>query len=218
MTGVAAETGEVGFQHEGVFLMQTRKLVLSVLILAFIVTGLQVSASSQTTTRRTAITGPPPYELGAAMETVLSASSELRPGSRRWTSGIPTVAYQTNISASIGSVPYTANVGLNFWQGKLAYVGLEWSTRQFPSVDSWKRATADLYNQLIATYDTSALSVKKNIAPQWSGSAVLVMADSTGNELWFISSHDNFSIDLIYLWGPFAAEDAKLGPPLTPRY
>lgn len=198
--------------------MRAHKLVLFFLLLTFTVIGLQASVSSQTSARRTAITGPPPYELGAAMETVLAASPELRLGSRRWTSQIPTVAYQRNISAPIGDVPYTADIALNFWQGKLAYVGLEWSTRDFSSVDSWRRATADLYNLLITTYDTSALSMKRNIPPLSSGGAVLVMADSTGNELWFISSRNTFSIDLIYLWGPFTAEVGKLGPPPSPKY
>ncbi len=179
-------------------------------------------AVAQTAEKGTATVWLSPYALGAAMDTVLKADSDLQPGGARCAPSPTTAAYTRRMRAPIGRLPYTATLWVNFWDGRVACVGLQWPVSAFSSVNEWRDASATMYNQLVTSYDqfvTSydliGLRAKNNIPPFTSG-AGLHLIESNGNELLFAAG--NSTITLVYTWGPYQAEVGRIGPASTPRY
>jgi len=209
-------------QPTGAIFMSKSLITIRAMIAALLMLLLVPAAVAQPAEKRPAIVWLSPYALGAAMDTVLKADSELQSGGARCAPSPQTTAYTRRIRAPIGRLPYTATLWVNFWGSRVACVGLQWPVSAFLSVNEWRDASATMYNQLVASYDQlvtsydpTGLKARKNIPPFTSG-AGLHLIESDGNELLFVTG--NFAISLVYVWGPFQAAIDRIGPASTPRY
>jgi len=195
--------------------MSKSSIAIRAMIAGLLMLLLVPAAVAQPAEKGTAIVWLSPYELGAAMGTVLKADSDLQPGGARCAMSPLTTAYTRGMRAPIGRLPYTATLWVNFWDSRVACVGLQWPVSAFSSVNEWRDASATMYNQLVTSYDPTGLKAKNDIPPFTSG-AGLHLIESDGNELLFVTG--NFAISLVYVWGPFQAEIDRIGPAPTPRY
>ncbi len=195
----------------------TTRAIIAVLLMLLLVPA----AVAQPGAKGTAAVWLSPYELGAAMDTVLKADLELQRGGARCAPSPSTTTYTRRMKAPIGRLPYTATSSVNFWDSRVACVGLQWPASAFSSVNEWRDASATMYDQLVASYDQFAssydlagLKAKNNIPPFASG-AGLRLIESNGNELLFVSG--NRAISLVYVWGPFQTETDRIGPAPAPH-
>ena len=209
-------------QPTGAIFVSKSSIMIRAMIAVLLMLLLVPAAVAQPAEKGTAIVWLSPYELGAAMGTILKADSDLQPGGARCAVSPPTTAYTRRMRAPIGRLPYTATLWVNFWDSRVACVGLQWPVSAFSSVNEWRDASATMYNQLITSYDQFATSYNltglkaKNNIPSFTSGAGLHLIESNGNELLFVSG--NLAISLVYVWGPFQTETDRIGPALTPRY
>lgn len=202
--------------------MLRSSITIRALIAGLLMLLLVPAVVAQPAEKGTATVWLSPYELGAAMDTVLKADSELQSGGARCAPSPSTTAYTRTMRAPIGRLPYTATLWVNFWDSRVACVGLQWPVSAFSSVNEWRDASATMYKQLatsydqfVTSYDLTGLRAKGNIPPFTNG-AGLHLIESNGNELLFATG--NSTITLVYTWGPFQAEIGRIGPAPTPRY
>ena len=158
-----------------------------------------VSAQAQPVPR-TAVTGVPPFELGAPISTVLGANPALRVSTEPCEPQGQTKAYAGKVAAPIGGYPYTADVLLCFYQGSLASIRLTWPSSAFrASVEDWRSSTKALARQLATSY-APALIKRTSIDDDFGGR--IEIWDGEGNALTMVSNStdgDTLSITLWYV-------------------
>lgn len=149
--------------------------------------------------KRTSIVGFPPYLLGVDQAVILSSDQALSAGNWPfYSSRVETVRLGKRIVAPIGGQNYAADLGLEFLSAKLAVVIIHWPFRSFDTASEWRRATRNLYEQLISVYDQS-LMTKDSPGIRTSGGGGLVeWQDTAGNRLTLLSSSDRFTVWLTY--------------------
>jgi hypothetical protein len=146
---------------------------------------------------RTAITGFPPYNLGAEVASVLKADPALQAGAQQRLNGRPaTRSYSRKILAPINGITYQAMLVVQFWQGDLAAVEIHWPLSAFYSFAEQRQVAYDLEEQIAGTYATDLIKTRAR--------GYLVFADAQGNLLQVFDDRAHFELSLTYLWAPFA--------------
>ena len=150
----------------------------------------------------TVISGFSPYILGTGIETVLRADPELSHGNYPlWTRDLLTRQYGRSLVAPIGGVNYIALLGLQFWQGRLAAVILQWPASSFDSESDWHKAASSLRNRIAVAYAGAA---HKQFALTSESIWSIDLVDGEGNALSAWSIDRPYVISVAYLWAPYA--------------
>jgi hypothetical protein len=149
----------------------------------------------------TVINGFSPYILGAGIRTVLRADPELTHGNYPlWARDLFTYQFGRSLVAPIGGVNYIALLGLQFWQGRLAAVILQWPASSFDSESAWRKASASLRNRIAVAY---AAAAHKRFALTSESAWSIDLADAQGNALSAWSIDRPYVISVAYLWAPY---------------
>lgn len=147
-----------------------------------------------------AVLGFEPYTLGAAADDVLAADGALAEGSWPvWDTTLQTPSYGREFEAPIGESAYTARLGVQFWENRLAAVLLEWPAQAFESPDAWRAAGRCLRGDLMAHY-APGIVARNDIAAD--GAAMVEIADADGNRL--VATAADGAIALGYIGAEFA--------------
>jgi hypothetical protein len=167
-----------------------------VLPLAMAQAGLGVSPQ-----RPAVINGFSPYILGTEIRTVFRADPELTRGNYPlWAHELFTYQYGRSLVAPIGGVNYIALLGLQFWQGRLAAVILQWPASSFDSEYEWHKAAASFRNRIAVAYAGAA---HKRFALTSESVWSIDLADAEGNALVAWSIDRPYVISVAYLWAPY---------------
>jgi hypothetical protein len=147
------------------------------------------------------INGFSPYILGTAIHTVFRADPELTRGNYPvWARELFTYQYGRSIVAPVGGVSYIALLGLQFWQGRLAAVVLQWPASSFDSESGWRTAASSLRNRIAVAYARVAY---KRFALTSQSIWSIDLADAQGNALSAWSIERPHVISVAYLWAPY---------------
>lgn len=183
--------------------MRPRAGLLLIVIMTTLAAGVQ---AQETVSQKTTITGWGRYSLGTSMQEVLLSNPSLKPGSRVvWSTKLPTVDYSDRVAAPIGGFNYSADLYLQFYEGRLAVVGLQWASQQFDSVSEWRRRGSDLQRELLQVYASNLVVMN---APGF-----LCLKDEEGNRLHMFTSDSRFTISLTYLLASYGGALDKIDPP-----
>ncbi len=182
------------------------------------VLALVVSAQGQGAPK-TAVTGVPPFELGASMSAVLGANPGLRESSESCEPTGQTKAYAGKVAAPIGGYPYTGDVFLCFYKGSLATIRLTWPSTTFrSSVEEWRSSSRSLARQLTASYAQGL--IKRNAIDESVGGRIEIW-DGQGNTLTMVSNatdDDSLSITLWYKAASYGNAVHGPRPAVGPSY
>jgi hypothetical protein len=178
--------------------VRVRIVATSLCVLALIV-------SAQAQVPKTAVTGVPPFELGAPMNTVLGANPGLRASTEPCEPQGQTKTYAGKVAAPIGAYTYSADVFLCFYQGSLAAIRLTWPSETFrKSVEDWRSSARLLARQLTTSYAQGL--IKRNFIDENVGGRIEIW-DGQGNTLTMVSNSTDDDTLSITLWYVAASYD-----------